>query len=69
MAVVPRATLRDAIFRSRRTQNQIAEMAGIHPAELSRIITGRTNPTEAEEKAIAKALRQSVDALFHEEVA
>lgn len=69
MAVVPRARLRDAIFRSRRTQKDIAEAVGITPAEMSKIVHGRVNPTEAEEKAIAKVLRQPVGELFGQEVA
>ena len=67
VSLIPRATLRDAIFRSGRLQREIARAAGISEADLSRIVRGRMNPTEDEQKAIAKALRQPIDRLFSEE--
>ena len=66
MSLIPRATLRDAIFRSGRSQREIARAAGIGEAELSRIVRGRMNPTPEEQKAIAKVLRQDPVQLFSE---
>jgi transcriptional regulator with XRE-family HTH domain len=48
----------------RRTQEEIARAAGLHPTTLSQIVQGRIIPTREEEVAIAKALHLPPDRLF-----
>lgn len=67
--LTPRATLRDAIFRSGKSQREIAQLTGIQEADLSRIVRGRMNPTEDEQKALARVLKQDRESLFAQEVA
>ena len=56
--------LKLAILESRRSQIAIAKAARIHESKLSRIIRGHDEPTDAEKKAIARALRRKVDDVF-----
>ena len=42
----------------------IAEKTGIHSTEISRIVSGRINPTEKEMAVIAEVLNVSVSEIF-----
>lgn len=64
MKLTPRLTLKVAIIRSGRLQRDMAPAMGMTPSHLSQIITGRINPTDDEERAIARVLRQPREALF-----
>lgn len=58
--------LKAAIFESPLFQDDIAAKTGIHYSKLSRIIHGKTEPSDAERKAIARVLKRSVHDLFPE---
>jgi transcriptional regulator with XRE-family HTH domain len=51
-----RLNLKEALWRSGRTQCQVAERTGIHPNRMSHIIRGAIDPTPPERRAIASAL-------------
>lgn len=53
-----------AIFRSGKTQWDIAERADMHETRLSKIVRGRLQPSDDEKKALAKALKLTVVELF-----
>lgn len=58
-----------AILDRETTQIEVARKAGIHESRLSRLVNGHDEPTADEKKAIAKALRTSIDQLFPEAIA
>lgn len=64
MVVTPRATLRDAIFRSGRSQIEIARQVGIHESRLSKIVRGWLEANDEERQILARALRTTEDELF-----
>ena len=56
------------IFEARSWQNlkqwQLANLIGIHNTEMSKIETGRTDPSDELKQKIAEALRVNVEDLF-----
>ncbi len=56
--------LKIAIVKSRRTQVAIAEAAGLHDSYLSYIVHGHRKASEAQERAIARALKCKRSDLF-----
>lgn len=67
--MAPNNDLKMAIFKSGKTQWDIAERAGMHETRLSKIVRGRMQPNGDEKKALAKALKKTVHDLFPEEAA
>ena len=57
-------TLKVAILQAGLTQADISQRTGIHDTKLSKIVRGYREPSEAEQKAIAKVLRRAVHDLF-----
>ena len=57
--------LAQAIEDSGWKQFRIAEKAGLTEQRLSQIKAGRTEPTPAEQRALAKVLRKPVSQMFH----
>jgi len=60
----PQRALRDEMFAQDRTQREVALAARIPEVRFSAIVRGRTEPTVAEMKAIARALKKPVAHLF-----
>lgn len=56
--------LHEAIKDANLKQFNLAEKAGIEEGTLSKIITGRLNPTEEEKQKIAKAVGSSYKKLW-----
>ncbi len=46
------------------TQYTAAHHLGVSETRVSRIVTGRIQPSDAEKRALARLLRTTVDALF-----
>lgn len=61
--------LKSALFSSGLTQTTISQKTGIHESRLSRIVRGHDAARDEEKRAIAKALRMTVQDLFPEAVA
>ena len=62
--MTPNLKLKMAMFQTGRKQYWIAHNARIEPTRLSKIITGRTDPTRDEMIRIAKLLGRPVEKLF-----
>src|SRR6185436_14112786 len=60
----PNAALKDAIFRSGKSQLFIARKVKIHETRLSKIVRGWVEPTHDEREVLAKALRVAEDEIF-----
>jgi len=58
--------LKMAIVTSGKTQIALCRQADLSEARLSRIVNGHNEATEAEKKAIARALRKPIHELFPE---
>lgn len=56
--------LKIAIVESGLSQVDIAEAADIHESKLSYFVNGRREPSEAEQKAIARVLKRKAAELF-----
>ena len=56
--------LKLALLRDRRPQYVVAREAAISETRLSRIVTGRIEPTEAEKSCLARVLTRDVGDLF-----
>lgn len=56
--------IKHALIDLEMTQAELSEEAKISQAEISKIISGRINPTDAEKKKIAKALNTTVKKIF-----
>jgi transcriptional regulator with XRE-family HTH domain len=59
-----REALKLVIIRSGRPQFEIAAIAGMSESRLSRIVTGRVEPTAEERAKLASALSVSEDEIF-----
>ena len=57
--------LKIAIVESGLSQVDIADAVDLHESRLSQIINGRREPTEAEQKALARVLKRKPAQLFH----
>lgn len=62
--MAPNAALKDAIFRSGKSQSAIGQEAGISDSKLSRIVRGWEQASADERRRIAKALRLPIKQLF-----
>ncbi len=56
--------LKIAILHTGKTQADIAERLGISQTVMSQIVRGRVVPSEAEQKAIARALKVPISQIF-----
>lgn len=56
--------LKIAIMESGLSQVDLAEATDIHESKLSYIVNGRREPSEAEQKAIARVLKRKASQLF-----
>jgi transcriptional regulator with XRE-family HTH domain len=56
--------LKVAIVESGLSQVDIAEAIDMHDTKLSFIVNGRREPSDAEQKAIARVLKRKVSELF-----
>ncbi len=56
--------LKIAIIESGLSQVDIAEAVDLHESRLSQIVNGRRDPTEAEQKALARLLKRKATLLF-----
>uniref|UniRef100_A0A6H1ZR80 Putative DNA binding, helix-turn-helix domain containing protein n=1 Tax=viral metagenome TaxID=1070528 RepID=A0A6H1ZR80_9ZZZZ len=56
--------LKNQLLIQKMTQKSLAERAAINCTSLSRIITGRMNPTEDETRRISEVLGVPVEELF-----
>lgn len=61
--------LKIAIIESGLSQVDVAEEADIDPTMLSRFVNGRRQPSEAEQKALARVLKRKPSQLFGEALA
>ena len=61
---VANTKLKAAIYAESLNQKLLAEMAGISELDLSRIVTGRRQPTLDEQKLICRLLGSSTENLF-----
>ena len=61
--------LKIAFIESGRSQIEVAGETGIHESRLSKIVHGHLDPSDDEQKALAKALRRTRTQLFGERVA
>lgn len=59
--------LKMAIVGSRLNQREVSDRVHIPEGRLSAIIHYRQTPTDAERKALAKCLKQSINTLFPED--
>ena len=58
------ADLKLAIWRSGRTQQRVADLAGIDRSQLSHVIAGRRRLLPGEQAQLAKVLHTTAEALF-----
>ncbi len=58
--------LKIAILKSGREQRAVAQAAGLHETQLSHLVAGRREPTDAERKALARVLKTRVADLVPE---
>jgi transcriptional regulator with XRE-family HTH domain len=56
--------LKIAIIESGLSQVDIAKAAELHESRLSQIVNGRREPTDAEQKVLARVLRRKAALLF-----
>lgn len=64
--MAPNIALKVAMLSAGKRAYEIADKAQISESRFSLIVNGRTEATEAERKAIAKALRRQPSELFAE---
>ena len=62
-----RWTLKRLVTESFGTQWRAAEAAGLHETTLSRIITGRRNPTPQERRALSRVLELPQERIFNQD--
>lgn len=61
--------LKIAIVESGLSQVEVAEAIDMHDTKLSMIVNGRREPSEAEQRAIARVLKRKPSQLFGEALA
>lgn len=61
--------LKIAIVESGLSQADVAEAIDMHDTKLSMIVNGRREPSDAEQKAIARVLKRKPSQLFGEALA
>jgi transcriptional regulator with XRE-family HTH domain len=62
--MAPNAALKMALFDAGTTQLTVSQKTGIHESRLSKIVRGHVEPSDAEMRLIAKALRLPLAQLF-----